>query len=171
MKKHADTKKASISTPVDSGSPLRYLMLLTPFLVILLAGIATVGSADTIRILLWYAILFMFSLVMLPVSFKIFSKFGSGGFLASKVLGLVTVSLVVWTLTYMRLFRFNYVFVIIAFLLVGFLCYFPKSLRTGLMEKLDDQYLIEKIVVEETVFAIALVVLCYIKGFTPAING
>ena len=171
MKKHADPKKASISTPVESGSPLRYLMLLTPFLVILLAGIATVGSADTIRILLWYAILFLFSLVMLPVAFKIFGKFGSGGFFASKVLGLVTVSLVIWTLTYMRIFRFNYVFVIIAFLLVGFLSYFPKSFRSNLMEKLGDQYLIEKIVVEETVFAIALVVLCYIKGFSPAING
>ncbi|MBP5654492.1 MAG: hypothetical protein J6X33_03160 [Clostridiales bacterium] len=170
MKKNSQTKNASISAPQDSGSPLRYLMLLAPFVIILMAGSATVGSSETLMILLWYTILFLFSLIMLPVAFKIFGRFGAGGFFASKVLGLVTVSFVVWTLTYIRLFRFNYVFVVIAILLVGFCCYFPKSLRNNLVDKLGDNYLIEKIVLEEVVFAVVLVILCYIKGFEPNIK-
>ena len=171
MRKSAESRPASISNPVDSGSPTRYLLLLLPFLVVLIAGLATVGSGEVLYILLWYAILFLFSLLMLPVAFKIFASFGSGGFFASKVMGIVTVSLLVWTLTYIKIYRFNYVCVILAILVVAFLCYFPKSLRDNLLTKLKEPYLIEKIVVEETVFAIVLVILCYFKGFTPAING
>ena len=171
MRKSSGSSNASISNPADNNSPLRYLMLLAPFLVILIAGLPTVGSSEALYVLLWYAILFIFALVMLPVAFKIFASFGSGGFMASRVMGLVTVSLVVWTLSYMKIFRFNYVFVLIAIVLVAFLCYFPKSLRAALIKKLEEPYLIERIVIEETVFAIVLVILCYFKGFTPAING
>ena len=171
MKKNSGSRSNSISAPGNSGSPLRFLMLLAPFFLVLMVGMATVGSSDTLKILLWYTILFLFSLITLPVAFKIFKNFGSGGFMASKVLGILSVSFVVWTLSYIKIFRFNYVFVLIAAAIVAFCCYFPKSLRSNLMDKLSEEYIVERIVIEEAIFAVALVILCYLKGFGSAIRG
>lgn len=153
------------------SSPLKILYLLVPIAAILLTGLATVGTSDVMNILAWFLIYMIFGLAAFPISARIFENSLSAGFLMSQPIGLLTVALVQWTLSYIGILPFTQLTVAILIVLLAAASYSIKPLRTNLIKKLSREGTIENIAFEQTVFAVALTALCYIKGFLPDING
>ena len=155
----------------ESTSPIRYILLLAPFVIAGLTGVFTMGT-DAVSICLWWALaLVLFGFVTLPLAAKLWDRFSSGGFFLSQPMGLIFTCLVLWTLTHLKMFRINIPCIILSALIVGTLCYFPKSFRQSLIKKLNTKGFIEAVVLEETAFLVVFILMCYFKGFLPDING
>ena len=148
-----------------------YLLLLVPFALLLFVGLCTMGASDTLLVLRWTALLTVFGIAALPLGARLFRQMPSGGFILTQTLGILMVSLLVWTLTYIGIYRFNFPLVILAICIVAGICYGIKPLRENLMDKIKEPDYVLHIAVEESVFALALVLMCYFKGFLPDING
>lgn len=145
-------------------------LLVIPFVALFAVGNATMGSVDTINVFRFYLTLMFFGLAAFPVTSIIFADTKSAGFILSKPVGILSVCLVVWELTYVKIFGFTYFTV--ALVLAGLAStWFIKSLREKAIKALTRDGVIENLVIEETLFAIALTVLCFYKGFLPQING
>ena len=156
---------------LGSTSPLRYVLILAPFAVVALIGVFTMGTSDTANVMWWALALMLFGLVTLPLATKLWERFSSGGFFLSQPMGLVFTCLVLWTLTHFKLFRVTIPCIILSALIVGVLCYAPKTFRTTLIKKLNTKGFIEALVVEELAFLVIFVLMCFFKGFLPDING
>ena len=172
MSKHVSSlQKTSFKTASVLEMPLKALLMLIPFALLLAVGLPTMGTTDTLYVLRWAAVLFAGALITLPFAAKLFGGFGSGCFTLSKTMSIVAVSLFVWTLTYMKIYAFNFVLVLVAAVIIGGISYGIPSLRKSLKNKLSDPYFIERTVIEESAFILVLVLMCYFKGFNPIING
>ena len=163
--------RKNIPAPFEATSPLRFVLLLIPFIAGALIGILTMGTADTLHALWWVFVLFLFGFVTLPLAAKLWDKFSSGGFFLSQPMGLIFTCLVLWTLTHVKIFRINIICILLSALIVGALCYFPKTFRDSLKKKLNTKGFVEAVVVEETMFVVMFFLMCYFKGFLPDING
>jgi len=148
----------------------KLFLLLTPFIVLILLGNSTMGSEDTMSVLKFYMTLTFFGVAAFPLASSIFTNSKSAGFVLSKPLGILSVCLVVWELTYVKLFSFTYFTT--AIVLIALACtWFSKDLRKNAIEAIKKDGTIENIAIEESLFVICLTVMCFFKGFLPEING
>lgn len=150
---------------------IKPVFLIIPIAALLILSAVLMGRENAILILRWYLMLFLLGLITLPFSCYIFKDHGTGGFFQSKVLCLLGTSLLVWNLTYIKIFKFDTFFVIAAMLLLAAACYVPSAFRDALAKKISERHFIEKLTLEETVFAVMFVILCFFKGMLPDING
>ena len=162
---------ASIRSTTIFQEPFKLLYFLIPVALVLLVGTCLMGIDDTLQVLRWGLMLTIFGLAVYPLSSMLFPDLRSGGFFLSKPLGLLSVGLIVWTLTYLKIFRFNRVFIIITLIAAVAICYGIRPLRENLINKLSQKSSLENIVIEESIFFLILTLLCYFKGFLPNING
>ena len=159
------------SASLIETSPLRFLLILVPFVIAALTGVCTMGATDTAYCLWWVAVLMLIGFVTLPLAAKLWENFSSGGFFLSQPMGLVLTCLVLWTLTHFKIFKINVISIILSALIVAACCYIPKTFREALIRKYDSKGFVEAIVMEETAFLIVFFLMCYFKGFLPDING
>ena len=150
---------------------LRYVLILAPFAIAGLIGVFTMGTGDTANCMWWALALMLFGLVTLPLATKLWDKFSSGGFFLSQPMGLIFTCLVLWTLTHLKIFRVTVPCIILSAIIVGVLCYAPKTFRNALIKKLNSKGFVEALVLEELAFLVIFVLMCYFKGFLPDING
>ena len=108
-------KKLSLKTDFI---PAKFILFILPFVVEALIGFFTMGSGDTLSVLIWSMFVFLFGIGIFPLAAKIFSRFGSGGFIISQALGIILTSLLVWTLTYLNIGMFNLPFIIGAYAVI-----------------------------------------------------
>ena len=153
------------------NTPYKILYVVLPTLLSLIIGTATMGSSDTMQVVRWLLLLLMIGIGFYPLSAFIFRKSSSGGFIFGKTLGILTISLISWTLGYIGILPFNKYTIWIIFIACAVACYAIKPLRETLIVKLNLEFVAESFLIEESVFAIALTILCYFKGFLPDING
>ena len=151
--------------------PAKFILLIFPFIVEAVIGFFTMGAGDTASVLVWSLLIMLFGVGVYPLTARIFGKFGTGGFILAQALGIILTSLLVWTLTYMKLFRFNLPFVIAAFIMIAAVCWGLKPLREAAVSKLTEPLFVERAVVEELAFLVVFCLMCYFKGFLPEING
>jgi len=151
--------------------PAKFVLFIFPFFVEAIVGFFTMGSSDTVKVLLWSMLLFLFGVGVFPLAAKIFGKFGSGGFILSQAMGIILTSLLVWTLSYIGIYRFNIPFVIGAFVLLSAVCWGLKPLRESAVSKLTEPFFVERAVIEEFALLLVFCLMCYFKGFLPMING
>ena len=156
---------------MESNSPLRFLLLLVPFFIAFIFGAFTLGKGDLACCMWWAVVLMLFGLVTLPLAAKIWEKFSSGGFFLSQPMGLIFTCLVLWTLAHLKIFKINLLCIVLSAVIVGVLCYAPKTLRQTLIKKMDSKGFVEAVVFEELVFLVIFFLMCYFKGFLPDING
>ena len=159
------------SASLIETSPLRFLLILVPFVIAALTGVCTMGATDTAYCLWWVAVLMLIGFVTLPLAAKLWENFSSGGFFLSQPMGLVLTCLVLLTLTHFKIFKINVISIILSALIVAACCYIPKTFREALIRKYDSKGFVEAIVMEETAFLIVFFLMCYFKGFLPDING
>ncbi|MCH4153450.1 MAG: DUF2298 domain-containing protein [Saccharofermentans sp.] len=164
-------KSANLAEATVFEAPIKALLFLVPFIALIFTGLLTMGATDTIFVLRWVIVLLALNLSVLPFATRLFRSFGSGGFILSQTLGIVFVSALVWTLTYIGIYRFTLPLVIAAIIAVAATGYGVKPLRKGIVEKVSEKYYLERIIVEQTLFTVMLTLMCYFKGFLPNING
>ena len=152
-------------------SPFKVGLLAVPFLLSLFVGWYLIGSDDTKYVLIWCAYLLLCGVAVLPLGAYIFRNVGSGGFILTQTMGVVLVSIFVWTFTYIKIYRFNRILVFVAVFLIGIACYVIPPLRREFIKTIRRPFYIEKASFELLVFMLVLTILCYYKGFTPIING
>ena len=152
-------------------SPIKVFLLAIPYLTALFLGWWLLGIEDTKSVLMFAAFMFLCAMAVLPLGTYIFRGAGSCGFILTQTLGIVAVSLFVWTLTYIKCYRFSTLFVYLAILIIGVICYSIKPLRQNMIKEISKPFYIEKVTFEILVFTVVLVILCFYKGFTPIING
>ena len=71
------------SASLIETSPLRFLLILVPFVIAALTGVCTMGATDTAYCLWWVAVLMLIGFVTLPLAAKLWENFSSGGFFLS----------------------------------------------------------------------------------------
>ncbi|MCR5060960.1 MAG: hypothetical protein K6A80_08035 [Saccharofermentans sp.] len=152
-------------------SPFKVGLLAVPFLLSLFVGWYLIGIDDTKYVLIWCAYLLLCGVAVLPLGAYIFRNAGSGGFILSQTMGVILVSIFVWTFTYIKIYRFNRILVFVAVFLIGIACYVIPPLRREFIKTIRRPFYIEKASFELLVFMLVLTILCYYKGFTPVING
>ena len=160
-----------MSTEKSAFDQIKVIFLVLPVVTILILSSLLMGDKNTIILLRWYLMLIIFGIVSFPFASYIFKGHPTGGFFPAKVMSLMGTSLLVWTLTYLKLFKFNTIFVVAAMIIIGIACYVPRVFRDSLAKKISEKYFVEKLTVEETVFAAVFVLLCFFKGMLPDING
>ncbi|MCR4775223.1 MAG: hypothetical protein K5869_02465 [Saccharofermentans sp.] len=169
MGKKSPSKK-NISLKKDFV-PAKFILFIFPFFIEAIVGFFTMGSADTLSVLIWSMLLFLFGIGVFPLASRLFGKFGSGGFILSQAMGIILTSLLIWTLSYIGISRFNLPFVIGGFVVLSALCWGLKPLRESAVSKLTEPFFVERAVLEELAFLIVFCLMCYFKGFLPMING
>ncbi|MCQ2467728.1 MAG: DUF2298 domain-containing protein [Clostridia bacterium] len=160
---------------IERSKPTKYLkllLMLIPIAFTFLLSRALMGSTiDAMHVTVWQSALFIFSVVGLPLCFWFFKDFKNGGYSLAKSIGILATSLIIWTLTYLKIFKFSqiHIIVVMAALLTACLCI--KSMRQNLLDKLNEDGVIEHMLIEELLFSAVLVILCFYKGMYPDING
>lgn len=152
-------------------NPLKILLILVPLFLSLLIGFLTMGTSDALQAIRWIMILMLFGLAFFPISSFIFKKSNSGGFFFGQSIGILTVSLISWTLGYIGILPFNRITITAILIIMTAVNYLIKPLRTNLINKLNSGSTIEYLVGEQIAFAVVFTLLCYFKGFLPNING
>lgn len=152
-------------------TPAKFVLFIFPFIIEALIASLTMGANDAATVLVWSLLIFVFGLSVFPLTAKIFSKFGSGGFILAQALGIIFTSLLIWTFTYMNITRFNLPCTIGAFVVLTAVCWGVKPLREAAISKMTEPYFTERAVTEELAFLVILSLMCYFKGFLPDING
>ncbi len=153
------------------ANPWKFFLILIPVVILFITGSILMGVSETSPIVLWFMTLMLIGIAAYPLSAWLFKTNGSGGFFLSQPLGLILAGLIVWTLSYIKIFRFNLLCIIIALVAIAAVSYGVKPLRDNLIERLKTPGTFYRAVGEQTVFAVIFVVLCYFKGYGPMING
>ncbi len=169
MEKRSSAKK-TLSLKNDF-IPAKFVLFIFPFFIEALIGFLTMGSGDTLSVLIWSMLVFLFGIGVFPLAAKVFNRFGSGGFIISQALGIILTSLLVWTLAYLNIGGFNLPFVIGAFIVISLVCWGVRPLREAAISKLTEPFFVERAVLEELAFLVIFCLMCYFKGFLPDING
>lgn len=149
---------------------IKLLYLFVPLIVMLILGYFTMGKEDTLSVFKFYMTLTFFGIAAFPLASILFSNFKSAGFTLAKALGVLSISLVVWELAYIKILGFTYFTIVLVFILLS-CTWFIKSLRQNAVNQITKNGVLENIAIEETLFVICFTLLCYFKGFLPQING
>ncbi|MBP5774570.1 MAG: hypothetical protein J6W36_02630 [Clostridiales bacterium] len=151
--------------------PAKFILFIFPFIIETVIGLLTMGSGDTVKVVLWSMLIFLFGIGVFPLTARIFNKFGTGGFIISQALGIILTSLVIWTFTYMQITRFNLPCIIGVYIVISAACWGIKPLRKAALSKLTEPVFVERAILEETAFVVVFCLMCYFKGFLAEING
>lgn len=155
----------------NNWNQVKIILLALPVIAITVLSTILMGNQNAILLLRWYLMLVLFGIISFPFSCYIFKGHGTGGFFFSKIITLLLSSLLVWTFTYLKVFAFNEVFICLSAVILLAAFYAPEAFRNALSGKITEKYFVEKLTLEETVFAVMFVLLCFFKGMKPEING
>ena len=150
---------------------LKVLGLLFPPVFTLIFSLILMPVKDSLFVTTWHIALMIFGFSVLPLTLMLFRNFSSGGYFLSKTIGILLISLLVWTFTYLGLFRFNRLFIIIFMLAVTAVGFLTSRFLKNTGEMLKKEGVIRNMIIEELVFSFVFVLLCFFKGMHPDING
>ncbi|MBR2751380.1 MAG: hypothetical protein IKD90_09630 [Clostridiales bacterium] len=149
---------------------LRFLTLLVPALVALLAGL--ILKNDLSSFFTWWAAFYLYSWATFPLVAYFFRGFVSTGYGLSKSLGILLTTGPVWLISYLGIWQsFNRPMTFVMFAILVAVCWgIPKTRRAALISICDNKN-IRHILLEEIIFTIVFVFLLFCKGIEPKING
>lgn len=123
---------------------------------------------EMFEILKWWLILFISGVIFLPLTFSLFSNFKDKGYIFSKVLGIVFISYAVFIISWLKLFPFSF----LEILLVSAVF---LAINIWVAKKTNFIYVLKKnlriIFFEEILFAVGLLFWAFVRGNLPEING
>ncbi|HSD99090.1 MAG TPA: DUF2298 domain-containing protein, partial [Patescibacteria group bacterium] len=120
------------------------------------------------QVFLWWFVLFIFGLIALPLTTRIFSSFFDKGYSFSKIIGLIITTYLIYFLGTIHVLQFN------SFTLIGLVCFL--GIASFLFYKNQKKYfqlpqMWKIFLCEEVLFFLSLLFWSYIKGFQPDIHG
>lgn len=126
--------------------------------------------SDLVTIFYWWVLLFFLGIIVLPISFLLFSNFFDKGYAFAKILGILFVSYVVWILGSLKLLAFNHTntwITVVLILLLNFILFrFGRKTIIRVIIQSWKIYLFE-----ELLFFLTLTIWSFIRGFQPDIRG
>lgn len=123
---------------------------------------------DAFLVFRWWIALFLIGFIFLPLTTKIFPYFFDKGYLFSKTLGLIFLTLPLWFLSFFKILSFSLISII--GLLVGgggIIFWRLQGYRT--IKSLDEVK--EILIIEEIIFWLALGFFTFVRGQLPDIHG
>lgn len=160
---------------MENGKYLKLLLFLIPIAGVYLLSLVLMSPSDAGNMLYWYVTLLVFGLGAMPLTFSLFKKFNGGCAFLSKIIGILSVAVTIWLLTYIKIYRFNQLTILITLLLLFLASYGIPGLRKNFTDKLneilDNNWKTAGIVFEEVLFVVIFTLMCFFKGFLPDING
>ena len=160
---------------MENSKYLKLLLFLIPIAGVYLLSLILMSPSDAGNMLYWYVTLLVFGLGAMPLTFSLFKKFNGGCAFLSKIIGILSVAVTIWLLTYIKIYRFNQLTILITLLLLFLASYGIPGLRKNFTDKLneilDNNWKTAGIVFEEVLFVVIFTLMCFFKGFLPDING
>ena len=150
---------------------LKLLLLLVPPVFTFVFSIILMPMTDSLYVTTWHIALMILGFSVLPLTFMLFKDFSSGGYFLSKTVGILLLSVIIWTFTYIGVCRFNKLFLIIVLAAITVFCYAFPPLLKNTREKIFEDKVIRNILIEELIFSFVFVLLCFFKGMYPDIEG
>lgn len=144
----------------------KLLFFLFLFLFLVWFSYSLIGQ-DLFFVFVWWFSLWLIGFIFLPLTVKIFPYFFDNGYLFSKTIGLVFLTLTLWVFSILKILPFYRVSIFV--LLVLFLgVIFFKLKGLGIIKPLKNK---EFFIYEEVVFFLALVFFSFVRGQLPDIHG
>ena len=123
---------------------------------------------DLILIFSWWLIIFVIGLIFFPITTKLFNQFLDKGYALSKIIGILTISFIIWLLASLKLLPFTQVNLwLIFFLSAAVNLYLWKKERKRPSLKQNWHYFL----LEEALFLLVLSFWGITRGFQPDIQG
>lgn len=144
------------------------LLLSVPFIVLLSSFF--LGDYAS-QFFIWWLTLFAFGAAAFPFTALLFRNFRTKGYGFSKAIGILFTSFFVWTFTYLRVLSFSKFWVIASLFLLAVICWGIPQTRKEALRALVNKRDVYEIAGSELLFAVMLLILCFIKGIFPEING
>lgn len=126
---------------------------------------------DTIPVLRWWLTILVLGLAAYPLTASMFSRFRGKGYAFSKAVGVLLPSFIIWTLVYLKILPLNIVSISLSVILLGAVSWGYEKTRNHALEAIKTTKHRDEIIIIELMFLVALLILTYIKGFFPEING
>ena len=158
---------ARLST--EKFNPIRMLWFLIPVLSALL--FSSLLEKDQGSFLTWWVTLLAFGIAGFPIACHFFAAFRGRCYGFAKAIGILSSSFVLWTLCYLHVVEFTraWICIIVAFLFM--ISWGLPATRKAAVSALSSSANVTEIAWQETIFVIALLFMCYLKGCRPEING
>lgn len=147
---------------------LLVLLACVPIFVLMVSFILGKNASDYF---VWWLTLFAFGAAAFPFTALLFRNFRSKGYGFSKAIGILFASFFIWTFTYLRVLTFSRFWVFASLFILAVICWgFPQT-RKEALKTFSSKSDVYEIAWSEALFAIILLILCFIKGVSPEING
>ena len=145
-----------VKEKISLSKKLIFLILFLVFTTYFLLG------KDIIPLFIWWFSLWLIGFIFLPLSRKIFDNFFDEGWLFSKTIGLVFLSLFLWFFSSFKILPFTYP-TILCLLFLFTVLIFKKFEKSGQFKEI--------FIWEEVIFFCALVFFSFVRGQLPDIHG
>ena len=157
--------------PVDlKAVTIRFLLLLTPAIVALLAGYYL--KSDMADFVTWWSMFYLYGWATFPLVSYFFRDFVSAGYGFSRSLGILLTTGPVWLISYLGIWEsFNRPMTIVMFFILAIVCWGLPITRDSAISALSQKSNVYHIIGEEVLFIVVLAFLCFCKGMYPRING
>jgi len=149
--------------------PILFLWFLVPVVLALILSRHLKG--DQAAYLCWWSTLLLFGIGAFPVTAWMFPSFCGKGYGFSKAVGILAVSFVLWTFSYLQVIRFTRIWITVLLAVLFFVSWGIPRTRKAAIRALSSKTDIWEITFEESLFVLALLAWCILKGIRPEING
>ncbi|MBN1892663.1 MAG: hypothetical protein JW780_07770 [Clostridiales bacterium] len=129
------------------------------------------GAGDAVAFFVWWLTLLLFGLAAFPLTSWLFSGFKTRGYGFSKPLGILLSSFFLWTFSYLGILPYTRPFIFFSLFLLAMVCWGIPRLRKEAAQNLSAPENVYEMIGTEAIFASVLLLLCFIKGVFPEING
>jgi uncharacterized membrane protein len=117
-----------------------------------------------------YLLLWVFQLLVWPVSKKLFGELADGGWAVSRMFGLLLISLLAWNLSYLGV-PINTNLGIIIFEILFFLASVLITKKEGLKFFIPKRESLRLIFLEEYLFFVGFVAICLVRAYLPNLDS
>ncbi|HOO61094.1 MAG TPA: DUF2298 domain-containing protein [Bacillota bacterium] len=153
-------------------SILDYITYFLPVIPVIVAALSSfLLKDDSFSFFSWWLMLFAFGVAAFPIVAYYFRGFSGTGYIFGKSLGVLLSGFVLWTLAYIGIVPFSRGATIGCFIALALLSWGIPATRKAALTSIAKPSTRAHIAVEETIFVLVLLFLCFFKGFYPNING
>jgi len=127
------------------------------------------NSSDIFAIIQWWLTIFVIGTGFLPLTFLLFKSFFDKGYIFSKLIGLVTVSYIIFLLGLFHISKFSTIISFVILLICSSVIYLFLRKKQNFVKQVKENWKI--FALQEAIFLIAIFFWSYVRSLEPNING
>ena len=126
-------------------------------------------TSDIFFILQWWFAFFAIGLIYLPVANLFFNRFLDKGYIFSKIIGIITISYVMFVLGTIHFLPFTLLSLVIIIAIIAFINIFLLTKSENITQSITSSW--RYFIAEEIIFLLALFFWSYVRATQPDIHG